>query len=112
MSDSHDLTGQIATPAPTPAGRRAQATRLLPAIADRTRAALAEANIDIDVFFVVPASGKAILSFGTVAEPDPPQATWDLVSQTVCRIVGEAVEMKNLQTCELPCIAARTTAPA
>lgn len=94
------------------ATQRAAATRLLPAIADRTRTALAEVGIDIEVFLVVPNSGDAILSFGTTDEPDPDDATWNTISQTVCRVVCEALGMTKVRTRALVSTTTRTAAPA
>ena len=107
------------TPSATRAGRRAAtrtaqraaATRLLPVIAEHTRAALNEAGIDIEVFLVVPNSGDGIVSFGSVAEPDPDDATWNTISQTVCRVVCEALGMTKVHTRALATATTRTAAP-
>lgn len=109
MSVSHDLIGQIATPPSTPAGRRAQAARLLPAITEQARIALAEARIEDDVFFVVSKASRGIIGFGTLTDPDDEK--WNVISQIVCRVVREVLGVEKVRTRELPCAVAHAAAP-
>ena len=57
---------------------RERATALLDQIAQQAKQALSNAGIDIDLFFLIPRSGDAILTFGTLA--DPPDDLWSTVS--------------------------------
>lgn len=101
-------------PAPraTRTAQRAAARHLLPTIAERTRAALVEAGIDLEVFLAVPNSGDGIINFGSVAEPNPDDDTWNRVSQMVCQIVKDALSIKEVRTRELVSTTTRVTAPA
>lgn len=81
--------------------RRAQVTRLLPEIIERTRGALAQTHIGFDVFFLIPRSGDTILQFGTTAELDPSDEEWNIVSDIVCKIVKDVLMMKKVITREL-----------
>lgn len=104
-----------AAPAPARTSRTAQraaARRLLPTIAAQVRTALSEAGIDVDIFLVVPNSGEAILSFGSVTEPDPDDDTWNLVSKIICQIVTDELDIPKVRTRHLATATTRTTAPA
>jgi hypothetical protein len=59
---------------------------------------------------VVPNSGDAIVSFGTIAEPDPSDETWNTISQMVCQIVKDALSLKKIRTRELATATTRTPA--
>jgi hypothetical protein len=58
-----------------------RATAMLDLIAQRTKLALSEAGIDIDIFFLVSQNSNAILTFGTPA--DPPDDLWATVGEIV-----------------------------
>ena len=90
---------------------RAQAERLLPTIADAVRAALYEADITHDVFFIVPNSGNAILQFGTATEPDPGDGQWEEISKIVCAVVGRALQMEYVTSRDMACAIAHSAVP-
>jgi len=68
------------------ADHRARVGNLLPEIIEQAKQALADANISLDLFFIVPSSGAAILTIGTVA--DPPDEVWSRTSEIVSKIVA------------------------
>ncbi len=78
--------------------RRATARNLLPQLTQQVKAALKEAGIDLDVFLMVPMSGDAVATFGTVI--DPPEEEWARVSEIVCSIVREAVGLDRVRSRE------------
>jgi hypothetical protein len=68
---------------------RARARAELDQIARLAKQALAEQKIALDLFFLVPNSGQAILMFGTPADPD--DELWEQVDEIVSAIVREVV---------------------
>jgi hypothetical protein len=66
---------------------RAKAT--LNQVARLAKQTLADQKIDLDLFFLVPNSGKSILMFGSPTDPD--FATWERVGEIVSAIVREVV---------------------
>lgn len=58
-NDSHDRAAEL----------RRRAAETLCQIAEQSNEALREAGIEFDVAFIVPRSGDAILTFGTLADP-------------------------------------------
>ena len=89
------------------ATRRAQARRLLPHIVERTRSALAAAGITYEVFYLVPGSGDAVITFGTDIEPDPTDAEWSVISGIVCGIIKDALKIAKVTTREMTSAAVR-----
>lgn len=85
---------------------RGRATVCVDEIARRTKVALTERGILLDVFFVVPNSGEAIISFGTTVEPDPSDQEWEIVSDMICDIVSDVVGVDRLRTRNMACAAA------
>jgi hypothetical protein len=78
---------------------RERVTVMLDQISREAKQALAEAEIALNLFFLVNSRGSSILTFGTVA--DPPDQLWDrvcgIVSAIVQRIVGiDRVELREL----------------
>ena len=63
------------------AAQRAKAKDLLPQITQQVKQALYEACIEIDVFLLIPTTGDAIATFGTLA--DPPDELWNSVGEIV-----------------------------
>src|SRR3954471_978443 len=79
----------------------------LPEIADEAAAALKAANLDIPVFFCVPApenTGNSLMSFATPG--DPPLEDWQRVSRIVETIIGSRIGCDGLRSRSLACIAA------
>ena len=87
--------------------QRAQARHLLPDIVARTRSALAAAGITYEVFYLVPGSGDAVITFGTNIEPDPTDAEWSIISDIVCGIIKDALEINKVMTREMTSAAVR-----
>jgi hypothetical protein len=80
---------------------RARARSLLPQIMEQVKQSLDEAGIGLDVFVMIPSSGDAVATFGTVI--DPPDAVWGRVGDIVCSIVGKAVGLGRVSRRELAC---------
>ena len=81
--------------------QRAKARNLLPQITQQVKQALQEASIEIEVFLMIPASGDAIATFGTLA--DPPDELWTRIGEIVCSIVRRAVGLDRVCTRPLSC---------
>jgi hypothetical protein len=81
---------------------RERATSLLDEIAQQTKQALADAGIDLDIFFLIPGSGgDAILVFGTPADPD--DSEWQTASAIVASVVRHAVGLDRSRCRSLAC---------
>ncbi len=61
--------------------QRARASAELDQIARTAKQALVHAGIDLELFFMVPGSGDAILTYGTTGDPD--DNLWDRVRDVV-----------------------------
>jgi hypothetical protein len=83
------------------AAQRAKARSLLPQITHQVRQALQEACIETDVFLMVPASGDAIATFGTLA--DPSDELWARIGEIVCSIIRRAVGLDRVCSRPLSC---------
>lgn len=83
------------------AARRVRARNLLTPITQEVKQALSEVGIEIDVFLMIPASGDAIVTFGTVT--DPPDELWIRVEEIVCSIVRKAVGLECVRCREVVC---------
>ena len=68
---------------------RDRAREMLNEIARQTKQALAEHRIDLSVFFLVPSSGDAVITFGCSGDPD--DELWSRVAAIVSAIVGRSV---------------------
>jgi hypothetical protein len=79
----------------------------LTAIAAAVQVALRETDLAYPVFFSIPSSGRAILTYATPC--DPCDADWQRMSAIVCGIVSEAIDVEGLQGRELPCAVATGT---
>jgi hypothetical protein len=83
------------------AAQRARAKDLLPQITQQVKQALQEASIGVDVFLMIPATGDAIATFGTLA--DPPDELWTRIGEIVCSIVRRAVGLDRVCSRPLSC---------
>ena len=83
------------------AAQRAKARNLLPQITQQVKQALQEASIGVDVFLMIPASGHAIATFGTLA--DPPDELWTRIGEIVCSILRRAVGLDRVCCRPLSC---------
>jgi hypothetical protein len=80
---------------------RERARTMLDQIAQQASQALADAGIDLPVFFMIPNSGDSILTYGTVT--DPPHELWEQVSQIVSSIVRGTVGLGRVRCREITC---------
>jgi hypothetical protein len=85
---------------------RERATSLLQEIARQIKQALDDAAISLDVFLVVPNSGEAIVTFGTVADPDDKE--WTTVSAIVSAVVRRAIGLDRSRCRSLKCATTHT----
>ena len=69
--------------------QRARSSAELDQITRMTKQALVEAEIDLELFFAVPNSGDAILTYGTTS--DVADELWDRVQDVVVSVVQEIV---------------------
>ena len=83
------------------AAQRAKAKDLLPQITQQVKRALQEASIGVGVFLMIPASGHAIATFGTLA--DPPDELWTRIGEIVCSIVRRAIGLDRVCSRPLSC---------
>jgi hypothetical protein len=98
--DDADLQTQVAE------RRDAQRDRLrisIDQIAAEVTAALRDADLTMQVFFAVPSSGSALLTFAT--PDDPADDTWEHVTSIVCQIVGNTIGVTGLIGRSLTCAA-------
>jgi hypothetical protein len=96
---------------------RARAATMLDQIACDAKEALADQNIAIDLFFLVPNSGEAVLIYGTPGDPD--DGLWNRVREIVGSIVAESIGLDRVQCRQVMCAATdsiadhqRTDSPA
>ena len=80
---------------------RARAKAELVQITQQVRQALNDADIDLDVFLMIPASGDAVATFGTVA--DPCDELWERVTEIVSSVVGRTVGLDRTRCREVAC---------
>ena len=67
------------------AAHRERATAMLPEIAQQVKEALTGERIDTSVFFLVPNSGDAIITFGSAVDPPTPNGVeWPMSSPRPC----------------------------
>jgi hypothetical protein len=66
----------------------------------------------MDVFVMIPNTGDAIATFGTII--DPPDEVWSRVGEIVCSILRKAVGLDRVRCRELACAttADQMTSPA
>jgi hypothetical protein len=69
---------------------------------------LREAGLNYPVFLIVPNSGNAITTFGTLL--DPPPSDWLLVVQIVSGVISDKLGGVTLRNRELACAIATITA--
>jgi hypothetical protein len=89
-TDDDDVTAQ-----------RARARSLLSQIAEQAKQALSERSIDTTLFFIVPNSGDAVLTFGTPG--DPPDAEWERTGEIVASVVAGLIGLRGTRRREVTC---------
>ena len=80
---------------------RERAKGMLNQIAQQARLALADQCIDLDLFFLAPNSGEAILIYGTPGNPD--DASWERVGEIVAPILGRLIGLRGTRRQEVIC---------
>jgi hypothetical protein len=80
---------------------RERATSRLQDIAQQTKQALADAGIDLHIFFTIPSSGHSILTFGTVSDPD--DLEWQTISAIVSAVVRRSIGLDRSRCRSLAC---------
>jgi len=73
--------------------QRAKASAELDRITRTAKQALLHAGIDLELFFMVPNSGDAILTYGTPGDPD--DNLWDRVRDIVVAVLQETVGLER-----------------
>ena len=87
---------------------RGRAAAEIDQIARDAKEALADEGIDIDLFFLAPNSGKAILVYGTPTDPD--DASWERVGEIVGSIVAQSIGLDRVQCRPVTCAATNSIA--
>lgn len=80
---------------------RARLKGKLDTIAAEAKQRLADENLDIPLFFVLPNSGSSIVNFGTPGDPD--DATWSRVRMVVAAVIEKAVGVQRVRCREMLC---------
>ena len=96
LEEQTDDHWQVRDDEDTVEAKRARAAAILEQIACQVREALRAEDIGMPVFFVIPNSGRAILSFGTPGE-------WERVSEIVTSIVARSLGLRSPRRRELQC---------
>ena len=84
------------------ADHRERAATKLDQIAQQVKQALADAGINIDIFFVIPSS-DSIITYGTVTDPDPSDEEWGSVSAIVSNIVRQSLGLDRTRCQPVTC---------
>jgi hypothetical protein len=92
--DAHDQQDDL-TDDKCVAVQRDRAMGMLNQIAQQAKAALDEQGLNISLFFLVPHSGDAIITFGT--SDDPSDDEWDRVEEIVGSIVGQSIGLDRVR---------------
>ena len=80
---------------------RGRAAAEIDQIARDAKEALADQGIDIDLFFLAPNSGEAILIYGTAG--NPPDDEWDRVGEIVGSIVARSIGLDRVRCRPVTC---------
>jgi hypothetical protein len=83
------------------ADHRKRAAAKLDQIARDAKEALAFQGIDTPLFFLVPNSGNAILTFGTTLDPD--DDLWSQVADVVASVVSQLIGLAGTRCREVTC---------
>jgi hypothetical protein len=107
-TDNFDLADALAAQRIQRVEQRQELSSALEQIAAEVTVALADVDLEIPVFFTVPSTGEAFVTFMTPA--DPTNADWSRACDVICGIVGSKVGIENLYSRHLPCVGAGTAA--
>jgi hypothetical protein len=87
---------------------RARTIETLDQITQKAKLALIEQGIDLPLFFIVPHSGDALLTFGTIT--DPPDVLWDRVGEIVSSVVRQSVGLERTRCRPVVCATTESAA--
>jgi hypothetical protein len=82
-------------------------TESLNKIASRVRTALDDSGLDIEVFFMIPSSGEALMTFATPV--DPSEEDWARANKIICDVVENTIGIEGLRSRALPCVGVEHT---
>lgn len=99
MSKLYDAAEQPNSGTAYQEDRRALAKSRLPKIIERTKDALAQGGVGVDIFYLLPNSGDSAITYGVIA--DVSDEEWDTISGIVCEIVKDALALRDVYTREL-----------
>ena len=105
--DAHDERDNL-TDDGNVAAHRARAKAELNQIARQAKQALADHGIDLGLFFLIPNSGDAIITYGTPG--DPPDDEWNRVREVVSSIVRQSVGLDRVRCREVMCATTHSVA--
>jgi hypothetical protein len=80
---------------------RDRAEGMLNQIAQQAKAALDEQGLDFSLFFIVPRSGDAVITFGTSGDPSDDE--WGRVADVVASVVQQLVGLAGTRCREVVC---------
>jgi hypothetical protein len=72
-------------------------------IASEATLALQEADLNMQMYYSIPSSGAALLTFMTPAHPS--DEAWELVTETICSAVSSKIKVSGLIGRPLTCAA-------
>ncbi|MDQ2763186.1 MAG: hypothetical protein M3Y22_06745, partial [Pseudomonadota bacterium] len=96
IEDDYDVGDPIAAERTYRTERRQKVISSLDEVAKEAAAALKEAGLTMPLFFSVPSSGEALLTFATPADPSDPD--WAQASQIIINIVETIVGVEGLRS--------------
>jgi hypothetical protein len=82
---------------------REKAISKLDEIVRLVRQRLVENKIDISLFFLIPRSGEAIVTFGTIS--DPSDQLWEQINDLVSSVVQDVIGVQRLKCRSVVCAA-------
>jgi hypothetical protein len=103
IDDNYDVADPIVAKRTYRTERRQQMISILKDVAAEADLALEDAGLTMPLFFSVPSSGGAVVTFATPG--DPSEEDWSLVGGIIARIVGGKLGIEGLRTNALPCAA-------
>jgi hypothetical protein len=88
---------------------RDRAKGMLNQIAQQAKAALDEQGLDFSLFFIVPHSGDAVITFGTSGDPSDDE--WGRVADVVASVVQQLVGLAGTRCRKVACATTEVADP-